>query len=53
MDIIDGILAGWLASVGYYLMIDGLEDGTSIINMTQLNQRVSVDFDDERYRENH
>ncbi len=47
MDIIDGILAGWLASVDYYLMIDGLEDGTSIINMTQLNQRVSVDFDDE------
>ncbi len=41
MDIIDGILAGWLASVDYYLMIDGLE-GRNLDNKYDAVKSASV-----------
>lgn len=46
MDIVDGILEGWLAAIDYYLMVDGLEDEATTMKMKQLNQRVSMKLDD-------
>lgn len=46
MDIVDGILGGWLAAIDYYLMVDGLGDGLDTMNMQQLNRQVAARLDD-------